>query len=228
MPSRDNKPKRRFVLKAAAAGACSSKSTGKKRASSTGTLKRKRQRTEDSRNPASVGSQSVAAGERRGDEGAAGGGSSTPRGSASENTRESTGTTTGLMESGGKRVREKGLDSSRGLLTKETDGKRDSRQLDGGLVERGKGESEKGGLNGGGVDDDGKDEEEEIDVTVAPDVCVTANSVGDMKKSVRRRTWGLDLEGVVIEGHGQVFVLEKCECSFTPPGPPRPVRRRQR
>ena len=54
--------------------------------------------------------------------------------------------------------------------------------------------------------------------TAVPDVVVTANFVGEFLKESRRKTWRLDLEGGVVEGRGQVFVFDECECWLTPPG----------
>ncbi|CAM9908935.1 unnamed protein product [Pylaiella littoralis] len=51
----------------------------------------------------------------------------------------------------------------------------------------------------------------------APDVILTANYVGEFRKGRTRQTWKLDLEGGAIEGKGQVFVFDKCECWVTPP-----------
>lgn len=50
-----------------------------------------------------------------------------------------------------------------------------------------------------------------------PDVIVTANYVGVCQKGRARQMWKLNLEGGAIEGRGQVFVFDKCECWLHPP-----------
>lgn len=64
--------------------------------------------------------------------------------------------------------------------------------------------------------DEGHAEDEE---SALPDVVVTANFVGKLRKGgrYRRKRWKLELEGGAIETSESVFVFDKCECTFVSP-----------
>lgn len=100
----------------------------------------------------------------------------------------------------------------------------DGNQVDGGGG-GGDGDGEGCGSEGGtdkpkeassGEDEDGR--KEGADSTV-PDVIVTANYVGKFLKNRVRQKWKLKLEGGAIEGEGQVFVFDECNCELDPLGP---------
>ena len=79
----------------------------------------------------------------------------------------------------------------------------------------GAGGQQDGGREGG----DGDGREEEIDgsdaaAEAAPDVVVTANHVGQFKKGKKSMRWKLEMEGGAVEGHGQVFVFDRCEAQL--------------
>lgn len=66
---------------------------------------------------------------------------------------------------------------------------------------------------------EGHAEDEEDKDSAPPDVTVTANFVGQLKKGARyrRKRWKLELEGGAIETSESVFVFDKCECTFYSP-----------
>ena len=67
-----------------------------------------------------------------------------------------------------------------------------------------------------GHDSEGHAKSEVEEEAEPPDVIVTANFVGDLKKGAlsKRKKWRVVLEGGALEGYGGVLVFDKCMCSF--------------
>lgn len=73
------------------------------------------------------------------------------------------------------------------------------------------------GREGGVGGEQGEEEKGDDGDAAAPDVVLTANHVGKLRKIQKTKKWRLDLEGGAIEGHGQVFVFDRCVAQLQEP-----------